>query len=400
MQPLEGPHISALKRPETPWPRVAHVITGLSTGGAEMMLYKLLHTVPDAPERAFVISLTGDGPIGQAIRSLGVQVRVLNLSARRPNPLAVMRLAQWIKEGRPDLVQTWMYHADVIGGLAAKLADRKVPVLWNVRASNLDPAVIGLSARVFARLAASLSGIVPAQILSCSTAAAELCVKAGYPRSRLCVVPNGFDLERFRPDPVARNELRSELEVDHEEVLIGSIARFDPIKDHATFVRAASRLFAQTPKVRFLLCGAGVTWDNTQLSDWIDQAELRSRFFLLGERSDVHRIDAALDIATVSSRAAEGFPNVLGEAMACGVPCVATNVGDAAYIIGDTGLVVPPGDEAAIARAWQELIDLGPKGRQERGRRTLERVAANFSLPAVAKRYKAIYESAATRVAV
>ncbi len=380
-------------------PRVVHIITGLGLGGAEMMLYKLLAATPDAGNRALVISLSGDGPVGARIRLLGVSVRALRLNKHLPNPMAILRLARWIKEARPDVVQTWMYHADVIGGLAGKLANPRVPIIWNLRASNLDAAVIGAGARVFARLSAWLSGWLPRHIVSCSSAAMDLHVALGYPNARMSVIPNGFDLAQFRPDPEARRQIRVELGATPEEILIGLVARFHPMKDHATFVRAAERLSAEADNVRFVLCGTGVTWGNAELVRWIDAAGLRARFFLLGERSDINRIDAALDVATVASRAVEGFPNVLGEAMACGVPCVATDVGDSAYILGETGRTIAPGDAAALAAAWRYLIDLGPRRRHALGRQAMERIRANFSLPIVAARYEALYRSTATATA-
>ena len=168
------------------------------------------------------------------------------------------------------------------------------------------------------------------------------------------------------------------------------------MKDHETFIRAAKLLCARVKNARFLLCGAGITWENAELTAWIDLGSLRARFLLLGERSDIHCIDAALDIATLASRAVEGFPNVLGEAMACGVPCVATDVGDSVFILGDTGCAIPPGDEQALAQAWLDLIELGPQARRAMGRRALDRIRSQFSLPTVAARYEDLYRSAAT----
>lgn len=386
-------------RKSAPAGRIVHVITGLGTGGAEMMLYKLLEATKDAPNRVLVISLTGDGPVGERIRSIDVPVRTLGMSAYRPNPLLLLQLSRWIRAARANVVQTWMYHADFIGGLAAKLADRRVPVIWNVRASNLDPAVVGAGARSFARLSALASGWLPEQIVTCSQAAAELHIANGYPRARVTVIPNGFDLAQYRPDPQAREEMRSVLGVMPNEVLIGLVARFHPMKDHETFIRAARQLHNDESNVRFVLCGKEMVWENAELVTWIEQAGLRERFLLLGERSDISRVNAGLDIASLTSRAAEGFPNVLGEAMACEVPCVATDVGDSALIVGETGRVVPPRDHVALAFAWRELIQMGPEGRRSLGQQARERVSKNFSLPAVAGQYEALYTETVTRFA-
>lgn len=399
MQSPENPLPPLATGKSAPAVRLVHVITGLGTGGAEMMLYKLLEATEDASSRALVISLTADGPMGARIRSIGVPVRVLGMSAYLPNPLMLLQLSRWIKAARPNIVQTWMYHANFLGGLAAKLAYRKVPVVWNVRASNLDPAVIGIGARWFARLSVMASDWLPERIITCSHAAAELHIAIGYPRARVTVIPNGFDLAQYRPDPQAREEMRSVLGVMPDEVLIGLVARFHPMKDHATFIRAARQLCNDVNKVRFVLCGGGMVWENAELVSWIEQAGLRAQFCLLGKRSDIPRVNAGLDIASLASRAVEGFPNVLGEAMACGVPCVTTDVGDSAFIVGETGRVIPPRDDVALASAWRELIQMGPEGRRSLGQRARERVAMNFSLPAVAERYEALYMDTVTRFA-
>ena len=376
---------------DVPAPRVLHVITGLGVGGAEMMLYKLLSAIPDAPERMTVISLTDDGPAGRRIHGLGVPMRVLRLKPGLSAASTVFRLSRWIRKARPDVVQTWMYHADLIGGLTAKLADRQLPVIWNIRASNLEPTCIKLNTRLIARLCGRLSGSVPSRIVSCSHSAVCIHAALGYRSDRMLVIPNGFDLDRFHPDPEARSAIRAELDIPTDAVVIGLVARFHPMKNHRGFVMAARRLATTIEDCYFLLCGSEVTWKNPELAAWIDQAGLRPRFRLLGERSDITRISATLDIASLSSFAAEGFSNVLGEAMACGVPCVATDVGDCAYIVGETGRIVAPGDDAALATAWLEVCRLGRQGRRELGERALRRVQEYFGLAAVVERYNALY---------
>jgi glycosyltransferase involved in cell wall biosynthesis len=176
--------------------------------------------------------------------------------------------------------------------------------------------------------------------------------------------------------------------------LIGLVARFDPLKDHSTFAQAAGLLHTHLPDVQFLLCGLGMTWDNHQLVNWIDTANIRTCCHLSGHREDISRILASLDIATLSSYR-ESFPMVVGEAMACGVPCAVTDVGDAALIVGDTGRVVPPRDPQALAAAWQELIEMGAEKRAELGTRARQRVEERFSFPAIASRYEALYRECA-----
>lgn len=206
----------------------------------------------------------------------------------------------------------------------------------------------------------------------------------------MVVIPNGFDMEGWKPDPGARVDVRRELGLPLEAPLIGLISRFDPVKDHRTFTLAALRLLNQLPNVHFLLCGGGVTWENSELSAWIRSSGAASHFRLLGERDDIPRLTAALDLAALSSYT-EGFPNVIGEAMACGVPCVTTDVGDAAYIVGETGRVVPPRQPEALAEALRELIEDGPERRAALGAAARRRVAEYFDLPGVAARYEGLY---------
>jgi glycosyltransferase involved in cell wall biosynthesis len=210
----------------------------------------------------------------------------------------------------------------------------------------------------------------------------------------MVVLPNGFDLDAFQPDPAARGSVRQELGISEETPLIGLVARFHPQKDHHNFMQAAAQLHARLPNVHFLLCGAGVTPENPALAQWVEEAGLRANVHLLGVRQDVPRLSAALDIAT-SSSSGEGFPNVVGEAMACGVPCVVTDVGDAALIVGETGRVVPPHDAQALADAWHDLLNAGEDYRYELGMAARRRVQECFSMTTISRRYEQLYEEIA-----
>lgn len=373
---------------------IAHVITGLRQNGAETMLLKLLQQT-DRTEfsvRVFTL-LSPPGPLAERIEALGIPVEALGISRGVPNPIAVWRLAAMLRDMRPDLVQTWMYHADLVGGLAAKLASIRLPVLWNIRQSTFDPNHSRRRTIGVARICATLSGRLPYKIICCSDAARRVHVAMGYDESKMQVIPNGFDPVAFRPDPEARIALRAELGLPTDATLIGVVARFDPQKDHRTFVAAATRLHARLPNVHFVLCGSGADRANAELMAWIDAAGLSGMCHLLGERSDVSRLTAALDLATLSSAFGEGFPNVLGEAMACEVPCVATDVGDSAHVISDTGRVVPARDPDALADAWGELLTAGASALHTLGQRARRRIVDHFSIARVTQTYEATYES-------
>ena len=213
----------------------------------------------------------------------------------------------------------------------------------------------------------------------------------GYDPEKMVVIPNGFDLDLFKPDLEGGASIRQELGIPEDTMLIGLAGRFDPQKDHHNFIKAAALLPKEILNVQFLLCGDDITWGNRELAQWIDEAGLHRCFHLLGRRNDISRIMTALDIASSSSYG-EGFPNVVGEAMACGTPCVVTDVGDSALIVGDTGIVVPPGDPDALALAWKELNEIGKDKRRELGCDARLRIRENFSLPSVVKQYEDLYK--------
>jgi glycosyltransferase involved in cell wall biosynthesis len=369
--------------------KVAHIITDLSPGGAEFLLYRILTAMNPARFENEVIALTDLGGLAGQIRARGVRVRALGMHRSVPNPFAVIRLFRWIRQSKAQVVQTWMYHANLIGGVAARLAG-DIPVVWGIHQADLDPQWNKLLTLWTAKGCARLSPWLPQNVVFVSQAALQLHARFGYRARRMEVIPNGFDLHEFRPDPAARLSVRRELEIATDTPVIGMASRFHPQKDHHNFIQAAARLQAMTPRVHFLLCGRGVTRDNTQLVDWIAEAGIQAQCHLLGERRDTARLFAAMDIAT-SSSASEAFPLAVGEGMSCGTPCVVTNVGDSALIVGDTGKVVAPRDPVALAGAWRELIEAGPEGRRSLGMAARRRVQEHFDLSAIVERYQAIY---------
>jgi glycosyltransferase involved in cell wall biosynthesis len=363
--------------------RVVHVITSLDTGGAEIALHKLLAEQGGASQDAGVVSLLGVGPVGARIAALGVPVVGLGMRPGRPGPGALVRLLRVLRRERPQLVQTWMYHADLLGGVAARMLG--IPVVWGVRQGKLGPGDKWLT-RFTRRVCASLSWWMPRAIVCNSSASVEIHVQAGYSREKFVFIPNGFDLSRFQPSPALRAALRRELGIPAEARLVGLVARYHPHKDHATFLRAAARVRERCPDAQFVLCGQDVSWDNAELAGLVDSLSLRPAVHLLGRRDDVERVDPALDVACLSS-ATESFPNVLGEAMACAVPCVATDCGEVRELLGDTGRVVPVRDPAALAGALVEILELEPRAREALGAAARERVKATYDIREVARRF-------------
>jgi glycosyltransferase involved in cell wall biosynthesis len=302
------------------------------------------------------------------------------------------RLAEIFRRERPAVVQTWLYHADLLGFLAARLAGRP-PVAWNIRCAELDPRDHPTSLRWVLSALARLSSRTAAIVVN-SQAGQQANEQLGYRSRRWVSIPNGFDVSHFAPRPDARDDLRRELGVAGDTPLVGLVARFHPMKDHDTFLRAARSLHRDRADVHFVLAGRQVDPANAALTTAVRHFGIESVVHLLGEREDVSRLTAALDVATCSSYS-EGFPNVIGEAMASGVPCVATDVGDMRVLIGETGVIVPPRHPDALAEGWRQLLGLSSARRAALGAAARARIAERFEIGAVARQYETLYDELA-----
>jgi glycosyltransferase involved in cell wall biosynthesis len=372
--------------------RVTHIITDLDTGGAEMMLFNLLAGFNPDTVDSRVISLTGPGVIGDRIGSLGVPVRSLGMKAGLPDPRGIARLIKWLREDPPDLIQTWMYHSDLIGGLGGKFSGN-IPVIWGIRNSTLDAQHSKKSTIWTVKLCALLSSALPRQIVTCSETARKIHISLGYAAKKMVVIPNGFRLDTYHPDPAARVSVREELGLERDALLIGLIARFNPQKDHQNFVDAAKLVLNQFPAAHFLLCGEGITWENPELAGWIYQTGQTENFHLLNLRTDIPRLTAALDLAVSSSAYGEAFPQIVGEAMASGIPCVVTNVGDSLYVIDETGKAVPPRDSRALANEIVNLLSLSSEQRSHLGQLARMRIEDQFDIHSIVLKYEQLYRN-------
>ena len=361
---------------------VLHLITGLETGGAEGMLARLVTRTDRSRFRSVVVSMTDGGTIGPVIAGTGIPVETLGIHRGMIDPRGVTRLIRLLRRYRPDIVQTWLYHADLLGLIAARLGYARC-LVWNIRCSDMagPNAVRAILARSAAR---------PETVIINSLAGRRFHEAIGYRPRRWEYIPNGYDTALMRPDEAARLRLRTALGIDPGAIVIGMPARYHPMKDHAGFL-AAARQIADLPEIVFVLLGSGIEPGNRELVQAIEAQGLTPRLRLLGERADMNRVYPALDIATLSSAFGEGFPNVLAEAMACGVPCVATDSGDAAEILGDCGVIVPPRDPQALAEGWRRMIALGAEGRHMLGSRARARIVENYDLGHIVSRFEALY---------
>jgi glycosyltransferase involved in cell wall biosynthesis len=284
-----------------------------------------------------------------------------------------------------------MYHGNLAASLAGTFLPGRVPVIWNIRQSLYDMRSERRLTAAFIRLGARLSRRAAAIVYN-SHIGAQQHEALGYSVAGRVIIPNGFDCSSFRPDEEARRQVRSELRVERDESLIGLVARFHPMKDHAAFLHAASQVARQHAGVRFVLVGRG-TKEQPELVQLIRDLQLQDRVILLGERADTSRLTAAIDIACSASAWGEGFSNAIGEAMACGVPCVVTDIGENAHLVADTGLSVPPRDPQAFGDAIHQLIEAGQAHRRQLGAAARRRIESEFSLPEVARRYDELYHA-------
>lgn len=371
--------------------RVLHVITGLGQGGAESVLWRLA-TYPDQAVEHVVVSLTDDGVYGERLRAAGVAVHTLGMPRGRITLGGFMALRRLIAQTKPQAVQTWMYHADLIGGVAARLAGVRA-IAWGIRNSGAHLERSSRSARMVLRACAALSGVLPRAIVCAAQNAAERHAAKGYRRDRMVVISNGYDLSRYAPDPAARERVRAQWGLAGDVPVIGCVARWDPLKDHANLLRAVAALVrdGRDAGLRCVLVGRGMTADNPDLMALVDKLNLRDRLVLAGPSDDVPAVMNGLDLHVLSS-CAEGFPNVVAEAMACGIYCVATDVGDAAYIIGETGVVVPPEQPEALARGIEAgLREVASRGQGRAGEAGRARVLENFDLARMVQSYIAVW---------
>lgn len=366
--------------------RVLHIITGLGVGGAETMLDRLLTQLDPEQVTSHVVALKEGGPLADSIAARGIPVEIMGLDNFLPRTLMPLRLAARIRRIAPDVIQTWLYHADLIGGLAARLArpaGPSIPVAWGVRQSVVNPALLKPATWRVIHAAAIASHFIPQTIVVNASASIAAHVKLGYDASKFLLIPNGFDSARFRPDDAARARFRQQLGVAPETILVGLAGRFDPHKDYPGFLAAAHAISAQRPDIGFAACGDGVEAGNPKIAALLARHGPMPQMHLLGRRNDMPEFWAALDIA-VSASAGEGFSNSIGEAMSCALPCVVTNVGDSASVIGNCGCVVPPGQPEALSKAILALANLPPDTRRAMGEAARKRIQTHYSLSTAA----------------
>lgn len=368
--------------------RVVHIISGLGTGGAETMLYRLVSEL--GAHTNVVVSLTSIGPIGGKLLEEGIEVHAMNMRGVL-GAFSLIRLWRLLRKVKPDIIQTWMYHADLIGSVIAIMSGNK-NIVWNIRNTKIPQGRCSPTG-VIILMCARLSGFVPKKIICCAQSALQMHAHLGYSREKLCAIPNGYDINNFEFSEAGKINARSSLKIPGDRVVIGMIGRFDHLKGYDVFIKAAGLLAKDhSNKYLFIAAGRGVDKNNKQLRQMISDFAPNATFKFLGERNDVPNVMQSLDVFCLASRA-EGFPNVVAEAMLMQVPCVATDVGDASKIVGSSGVVVPPENPLALAQAISSIVSMDQAARLELGNSARRRIKDNYSIKSIAHQYENLYQS-------
>ncbi len=366
--------------------RLLHVTTGTDIGGAEMVLFQLLKSVDTTGMH--VLSMMEPGPIAQRIGALGVEMRTLGMHAgERPSVSIMAKLRRMAQDLEPEITQGWMYHGSLAALFATRCQRRRGPLIWSIHhglngLDNEKPTT-----RAVIRLLAQLSG-QPSAVVYCATASARDHERIGFVADKTVVIPNGVDCSLFSPDPSAGARLRQHNGIPAERKIIGFVGRVHPMKDHRNLIQAVRILIERGGDVHLVLVGSGDDQTDKMVSRMIDENGIGDRATSMGQRHDVPAIVSGFDVFCLPSAWGEAFPMVICEAMASAVPCVVTDVGDAALIVGETGRVVPTQDSKALADALEQIIGDGRGSLSARGQAARHRIATEFPLAKMVAAYQ------------
>ena len=368
--------------------RIVHIIVGLDVGGAELMLKRLALSFQEHPRYEHcVISLTSIGTVGEQLRNAGIEVRSLGMSSFAALPVTIWRLFLLIRSLRPAVVQTWMYHADFLGGWVGRFLGCKV--VWGIRSTGIPQRWDSLTWWLV-RFNAICSHFLPHNIICCAESAKQAHTAIGFASRKMVVIPNGYDFSDFSFNSADRELVRKRLGFKPSDIVIGVVGRFDALKDFQNFIVAAKFTALECPEVKFLMVGRGLESGNLILREWIAAEGLDEKFSLVGQQAHIPSYLSAMDLFCLSSKM-EAFPNVVVEAMAIGLPCVVTNAGDAAAIVGEWGWVIPVKNPIALSRGLVQACLLSASERLSVGEKGAQQVRAKYDIDTIRRQYESLY---------
>ncbi len=374
--------------------KLLHIITGLNVGGAETMLAKLIENRAhmSVQMEQEVLSLLTPGPLAERLTAAKIPVHTLNMRAGVLTPNALVLLRSVINAISPDLIVGWMHHGFMAAWTGSRMVSPRPPVIWNVRHSISDIRDEKFTTRMILRAAAKVSGSASAIIYNSAVARSQYDA-IGFDNRRAAIIANGFDCNQFKPDPSANAWLRPTFGIAPDVPVIGMVARYHPMKNPGNLIKAVAAVRETGKDAHLLIVGKGMDTLPPEVDRLARTLIPENRITLEGVRFDIQQILAGVDLLVSPSAWGEAFPNVLGEAMACGVPCIATDVGDSKAIIGEAGEAVPPRDPEALAQAIGRMLDLSEEERKALGQRGRARVQQHYSIPTIVQQYSDLYES-------
>jgi glycosyltransferase involved in cell wall biosynthesis len=368
--------------------KVAHISTSLETGGAEVQLLRLLTDIDKNKFEMTVISLHKETYLAERVRELGLPVHSLQL---KKHPLNIFKAYKILKKFNPDVIHGTMYEGGVVGTLFNKFLPKKPPVIWTVHEPlehyDKEPIRKRLQLRSW-----GLISKLPACMMYVSNLNKEQHLAWGFNNDKAIVIPNGVDTSKCSPNKAAGMQVRESLNIPEDAFVIGKIARFHRQKNHIGFLHSAALLAKIHPQVHFILVGTNVDENNEELNSLVKDLGLQDKVHMLGNREDIPDVVNAFDLATLTSFG-EAFPLTLGEAMVSEVPCVATDVGDNDFIIGDTGIITPVGNDVAMAAAWQKMVEMKKDDYVQLGKRARQRALDKFTLEQQVRQHEELYTS-------
>ena len=372
--------------------KIVHIITGLNNGGAEGVLYRLV--THDHANEHIVISMMDAGKYGPLLEKNNIKTYYLGLNRGKVSILPLIKLKSILKIEEPDIIQTWMSHADLFGGIVSKILGHK-NLIWNIRHSKLTYRASNIKTNAVILTCMAMSNFIPKKILCCSERTYQDYAGHGYPKNKMTVISNGYEFDKFNTNSNSRKLIRTELGIAEDINLLGMIARYDPNKNHHGLLRSLKLVKESNDNFKIILVGRDLNDNNNTIKNKIRELGLEQHILLLNQRNDIPAVMNALDIKILSSISGEGFPNVLAEAMACGTLCVATNIGDSSIIIDDYGWVVEADNDKLLANAILEALELKRNSTEWNRMKVLakQHIIDNFSISLMVEKYNKVWNS-------